>query len=245
MARQAATRAVGDATANSNGNGSGRESHLSDFAYEAVLGAIARCELPPGAWLNEREASAELGMSRTPFRQALHRLTLDGLIQSVPRRGARVTLLDMKDIADNLEVREALEVAALRRILHDKLPVDLDRLSELISVMKRAIADDDAPSFLEADEQFHLTIAAAAGNRRTIEALKRAWVHINRARYLEPPDRSVMRSSVQEHTKILASLRGGKLREVERTVVSHMTSAGDLFGDLRQRMPEAFRPEGD
>lgn len=226
-------------------NGTSGDAQLSEYAYTSLLRAIARCDLAPGAWLNEREASAELGMSRTPFRQALHRLALDGLIRSVPRRGARVTLLDMKDIADNMEVRQALEVAAIRKVLREKRPVDTARLGELIRVMKRAIADDDPRSFLDADEEFHLTLAGAAANTRTIEALKRAWVHINRARYLEPPDRATMRHSMKQHATILASVKTGELREAERTVVEHMASAGDLFGDLRRRMPEAFLHDED
>ena len=216
------------------------EFQLADHAYSSLLGAIARSELAPGAWLNERDASAALGMSRTPFRQALHRLVLDGLIQIVPRRGARVALLDLKDIEDNIEVRQALEFAAVRKATREGLAFDFDRLEELVKTMRTAAKDDDPPAFLEADEQFHLTVASAGANSRILEALGRAWVHINRARYLDPPDRAAMRESVRQHVEILSSLRSGKMRAVETAVSGHMQSTGDVFGALRKKFPEAF-----
>lgn len=216
------------------------EFQLADHAYTSLLGAIARSELAPGAWLNERDASAALGMSRTPFRQALHRLALDGLIQIVPRRGARVALLDLKDIQDNIEVRQALESAAVRKAIREGRPFNVDRLEELVAIMRTATRDGDPPAFLEADEKFHLTVAAAGGNTRVLEALAQAWIHINRARYLEPPDKAAMRESTRQHTEILNAIRAGKVRHVESTMSGHMQSTGDLFGDLRRKFPEAF-----
>lgn len=216
------------------------EFQLSDQAYGELLRAIARCELAPGAWLNEREASARLGMSRTPFRQALHRLALEGLIQAVPRRGYRVSRLDIHDIQENLEVRYALETTAIRRVLDEELGVDFDALEELLSAMRRALKENDAAAFMEADEEFHLTMAGAAGNGRAIEAMKKAWVHVNRARYLDPPSRSAMRNSVQQHSKILENLRRGDDAEVISAVTAHVSSAGAMFRDLMRRVPAAF-----
>ena len=213
---------------------------LSDRAYAALLRAIARCELRPGTWLNERDASAELGMSRTPFREALHRLTLDGLIQIVARRGARVTLLDLVDIQNNLEVRGALETSLVRRVIADRLPLDAEHLEHLIDSMREAVSDDAPPQFLEADEEFHRTIATAAHNDRAIRALSACWVHINRARYLQPPSPDEMRSSVAQHMLILRALQRHDLDEVEQAMTGHVQSARELFGELATRMPEAF-----
>lgn len=216
---------------------------LSDQAYERLARAIGRCELQPGSMLVERDASAELGMSRTPFREAMHRLEQEGLIVTVPRRGGRVTLLDLDDIRDNLEVREALEVACVDRALRDDLPFDVDRLESFVKEMRRAERDDDAPAFLEADEGFHLTILAAARNRRALDAVKTAWVHINRARYLSPPSRTEMRNSIKQHRAILGALVDGDGKAVRAAMTMHTSSAADLFGDLMRRMPEAFNPQ--
>ena len=213
---------------------------LSDQAYVQLARSIGRCELPPGTLLIERDASAALGMSRTPFREAMYRLEQEGLIRTIPRRGGQVTLLDLDDIRDNLEVRQALEVACVGRALREGLPFDVDRLQELVKVMRSAERDDDAPAYLEADEGFHLTIMAAARNRRALDAVKTAWVHINRARYLQPPTRADMRLSIQQHRSILAALETGKAAAVTKAMTAHTSSAADLFRDLMRRMPEAF-----
>jgi DNA-binding GntR family transcriptional regulator len=215
---------------------------LSDVAYRFLAERIERCELEPGSWLNEREASASLGMSRTPFRQALHRLALEGLVVSVGRRGIQITRIDLADIQDNLEVRLALEVPLLRRVVETGLPVDVARLEGLLAQMRAAARTGDPLPFLEADEHYHLTLAEAAANRRALEPLRKAWVHVNRPRYLEPPSKAAMRRSIAQHAAILAAVREGDADAVEQAVRGHIRSAAELFGSLAKRMPWAFEP---
>jgi DNA-binding GntR family transcriptional regulator len=214
--------------------------HLSDHAYAFLSDRIERCELRPGSWLNEREASAALGMSRTPFRQALHRLALEGLLVSVGRRGVQITRIDLPDIQDNLEVRIALEVALVRLTLESGLAVDVRRLEELVAVMRSSSRSTDPRPFLEADEQFHLALAEASGNERAMEPLRKAWVHINRPRYLEPPGRTAMRRSVKQHAEILAAVKAADADRAEAAMRGHIRSATELFGDLARRLPDAF-----
>lgn len=215
---------------------------LSDRAYAVLIKAIATCELPPGAALNERDQSAALGMSRTPLRQAFHRLGLEKLVVTIPRRGAFVTLLDLEDIQDNLEVRNALESAAIRRVVTERLPIDIVRLERVLSTMRRAARENEARVFLEADEEFHLTLVEATGNRRAVEALERAWVHINRARYLKAPSRATMSRSAKQHAEILDAVRADALVAAERAVSGHVRKASDMFGDLVHEFPWAFVP---
>jgi DNA-binding GntR family transcriptional regulator len=219
------------------------DASLSDQAYQRLARAIGRCELRPGTMLIERDASAELGMSRTPFREAMHRLEQEGLIHTIPRRGGQVTLLDLDDIRDNLEVRRALEVTCVERAMSDGLAFDRQRLDEFIREMRAAERDGDPGSFLEADEGFHFTIVAAARNRRALDAVKTAWIHINRARYLEPPNKADMRRSIRQHRAILSALLDGDAAAVQHAMTSHTSSAEELFRDLMRRMPEAFTHE--
>lgn len=216
------------------------EFHLSDRAYAALSRAIATCERPPGSALNERDEAAKLGMSRTPVRQAFHRLVLEGLVVTYPRRGAFVTLLDLRDIQDNLEVRQALELAAVRRVFREKLPLDVASMEGLLAEMRRAARENDPVRFLDADEQFHLSVAGAAGNTRALAALQRAWVHINRARHLRAPSKQTIAKTAKQHAAILETLRGGSLADAEHAVAGHVRTAVDLVGDLIREMPWAF-----
>lgn len=217
----------------------------AERAYSFLLQAIATCEILPGAVLNERQEAARLGMSRTPFRQALHQLAKEGLVVTERNRAVRVSLLDPATISDYFVVREALEVELLRRIVNDRCPVDFARLEELVAEMERAVAAEDTLAYLRADEEFHHTVCQAAGNRQALEVIRRAWIHINRTRYLEPGQASNLRGSLAEHRSILTALRRRRIDRAEATVRAHMNRARGLLGDLLQNLPEVFVARSD
>lgn len=216
------------------------EAGQADRAYATLLRAIATCELVPGALLNERKEAAGLGMSRTPFREALHRLESDGLVTARRNRKVRVSLLDREIIEGHLVVREALEAELLRRIITERRPVDFSRLKTLVADMRAAIRDADVHAYLGADEEFHLTICRAAKNAPALEALQRAWIHVNRVRYLEPGDARNLRGSLAEHQRLLAALRRRDERAAQITVAEHMDRGRGLLSDLMRDLPEVF-----
>lgn len=212
----------------------------ADRAYQKLVRLIATCELAPGTAFNERDQAAALGMSRTPLRQALHRLALEGLVETVPQRGVYVSLLDPKEIYDHTIVREALEVEVLRRIVLDQRPVDYDRLDELLARMERALRSADTVGFLEADEEFHLVIASASGNRPAFQAIHRSWIHVNRVRYLEHQAKPGLRAALAEHRAMVAGLRHRDPDRVEKAVRAHMDRSRSRLDELTKMIPDAF-----
>lgn len=212
----------------------------SERAYEILLNKIATCELPPGTLLNEREAAAELSMSRTPFRQALHRLALEGLVVTIPKRGVYVTLLDFKNLEDNVAVRQALEVEIIQQIIRNRLPVDHTEIRRQISEMREAAERDDAMSFLAADEHFHVEIMAAAGNLAALEAVKRTWIHLNRARYLLPPNAKARREALSEHREIVVALKAQDAKAAALAVRKHMAESLRRLEKMKAGIPSAF-----
>jgi DNA-binding GntR family transcriptional regulator len=237
LASGAVAEALEDSSAHSEGGHAER-------AYAYLLRAIATCEILPGAVLNERQEAARLGMSRTPFRQALHQLAKEGLVVTERNRAVRVSLLDPATISDYFVVREALEVELLRRIVEERLPVDFARLEALLAEMEQAVKGEDALGYLRADEEFHLTVCQAAGNRQALEVIRRAWIHINRTRYLERGEPSNLRGSLAEHRSILSSLRRRRADRAEAAVRAHMNRARGLLGDLVQNLPGVFVAHG-
>lgn len=212
----------------------------SDRAYSVLIRKIAACELPPGAELNERSAAAELGMSRTPFRQAIHRLTVEGLVTTIPKKGIRVTLLDSKILADHMMVREALEAEMVRRVIEGNLPVDFADLKRRITSMKDAAAKKDNLTFLRADEEFHLGIMRAAGNEAAVEAVHRSWIQVNRARYLAPPDFKDRGGVLKEHADILDALKAKDVGRAEAAVRKHLSESRRRLRGITERLPSAF-----
>lgn len=227
---------LGDYRVGADGEGSGS----ADRAYHELVRAIATCELAPGAAFNERDQAAALGMSRTPLRQALHRLALEGLVETVPQRGVFVTLIDPKLIHDNTVVREVLEVEMLRRTITENREVDFERLEALIRAQEAALEKADAVGFLAADEEFHLVLAAAADNEPAWAAIHRSWIHVNRVRHLQHQGQRGLRSALNEHRSMLTAVKRRDTARVEAAVRAHMSRSRARLDELAKLVPEAF-----
>jgi DNA-binding GntR family transcriptional regulator len=214
---------------------------LADVAYVRLAEAIATCQIPAGAPLNEREVAARLGMSRTPLRAALHRLSLEGLVTTVPKKGTYAARLDARDVEDNMAVREALEIEMAERVIAAGVELDGAVLDELLDVQRHAIEHLDSPAFLRADEQFHLYVLAASGNRRAVEAAQRTWLHVNRARYMVPMTVAHMRASLRGHRDILAAFDERSAPRVRRAIRDHLEEPlRRQLDHLHRSHPEAF-----
>jgi DNA-binding GntR family transcriptional regulator len=212
----------------------------AERAYQTLVRDIATCRLAPGVAFNERDQAAALGMSRTPLRQALHRLALEGLVETVPQRGVYVTLIDPKLIHDNTVVREVLEVELLRRTIVEQRIVDFGRLDQLIRAMEAALEVSDAVAFLEADEEFHLVLASAADNEPAWSAIHRSWIHVNRVRHLQHQGQRGLRSALNEHRAMVTSVRRRDTVRAEAAVRAHMERSRSRLQELTLLVPEAF-----
>jgi len=218
-------------------------SSISDLAYADLARAIETCALAPGTPINERAEASRLGMSRTPFRQALHRLALDGLIVAVPKRGTYVAPLDARDIRDNMAVRTALEVDVVCRLVDEAHEVDLGLLDACLEDQERAAKSGDWLSFLGLDEAFHMALMKAAGNRRATESARRAWMHINRARYLTPLSTEQMGAALKGHGEIMAALRAADATAVRVAIARHLGEPlSRRLEELRESLADAFKP---
>lgn len=136
--------------------------HVYQVTKEEILSGAAR----GGQLLSEVETAARLGVSRTPVHEAFLRLAAEDLLELQPRRGAVVVPASLQDAADLLEMRLALETAAVRRLCRtpDALDGLFDELSESIDRQRRGAAAGDLQQFAAADDAFHRRIVEVAGN---------------------------------------------------------------------------------
>lgn len=219
------------------------DASASERAYRALVRRIATCELQAGEPFVERLEAARLGMSRTPFRDALNRLEQEGLVRRVPKRGTFVSLLDPEDIADNMAVREAIEVEMARRVIEEGKAPHAE-LAAVIDEQRRAINAGDHRGFLDADERFHMLLVAAAGNARAVDAARRAWLHVNRVRYLEPMSSAAMRRARHDHLAIASAVQDGSAESTQRAIRRHLDEPlHRLLGEHARRHPTSFAPE--
>ena len=197
------------AAAEPGATSSPRESRV-ETAYAAVRQRILDNLYPPGHQALESELAAELGISRTPVREALIRLANEGLVEVVPRHGMRVLPVSATDMAEIYIVLTALESAAAD-LLARRRPSDaeLKPLVEATHAMTRALKADDLDAWADADERFHQRLVELAGNRTLIDAVQRLGDRVHRARMFTLRLRPKPVNSTREHMAMLDRIRAG------------------------------------
>lgn len=134
--------------------------------YERLRADILSCALSPGLEFREGELAEKFGVSKSPIRDALQRLEIEGLIEIEPRRGHRVAPISVADAEDILDLREILEAGALRTIVARASDEDLAAFDRL-----RDADTSDIKAFAEYNRQFHLTLCEASGNQRLASSM--------------------------------------------------------------------------
>jgi GntR family transcriptional regulator, rspAB operon transcriptional repressor len=145
--------------------------HISQHVFETLEEAIVECSLEPGAVLSDRRLSEELGISRTPVRDALHLLESSGLVTRRGRTGWAVALIEPRDIDELFELRVLLEPAGLTRVVE----WDEQRLHALVTSFdgfSTPMGPDEIAAYLRRDDEFHQEIVSATQNRRLIQAYR-------------------------------------------------------------------------
>lgn len=183
---------------------------LTDDAYQAIRRRILDNVYPPGHQALESALAADLGISRTPVREALIRLANEGLVEVIPRHGMRVLPVSPLDMSEIYEVLAALESTAAE-ILARRKPGDaeLKPLVDATRDMARSLKANDLDGWAAADERFHQGLVELTGNRTLIEAVARLDDRVHRARMFTLRLRPKPVNSTQEHMAMLERIRGG------------------------------------
>ena len=185
----------------------------SQRVYEHLRDEILADRLLPGTELSEVALSRELAISRGPIREAMGRLSAEGLITMRPRRRAEVRSLTPQELIDAYQVREALEVMAVRLLIPRVTEADLDRLEGLIDQMAGHVRDSAAREFFAANVSFHEALCELSGNPKLQEVHHRLEGEIGRFQPRTLAVRGSMDDSLTEHRAILAAVR---LRDADR-----------------------------
>ena len=150
-----------------------RADSVVDLAYERIRTMVIDGEIPPGARLGQVELAEQLGISRTPVREALRRLTGEGLAEFVPNRGFRAASPGLDDVLRRLEVRSLLEPGIARLAAARRTDADLAGLAATIA---REDAATSRGAAHDASRDFHLGVAAATGNAELVGVLAAMWI---------------------------------------------------------------------
>jgi DNA-binding GntR family transcriptional regulator len=199
-----------------------RSPSLSALAAERIRAMIVTGGLRLGEALSEERLAATLGMSRTPVREALTALNLQGLITVLPQRGSFVFKPTEDDVQELCEFRALTETRALWLASLRDRDGTLTRMRAAQARMEAAHAEGDFPASAQADSDFHDAIIRGAGNQYLVQAygLIAGQISAVRSMLLDPAD--VWRASAREHVEIIDSFATGDLPTAEAALVTHV-----------------------
>lgn len=195
---------------------------LRDVVFNTLRQAILKGELEPGERLMEIQLADRLGVSRTPIREAIRKLELEGLVLMIPRKGAEVAKISEKSLRDVLEIRRSLDELAIELAIQRMTEEDLLKLEEAQEAFRKAVSSSDAMTIAECDEHYHDVIYNATGNSRLVQILNnlREQMYRYRLEYIKDSDKRQI--LVVEHEQILKAIQGHRVNEAKIAIREHI-----------------------
>ncbi|OOB79130.1 MAG: GntR family transcriptional regulator [Epulopiscium sp. Nuni2H_MBin003] len=195
---------------------------LRDIVLQTLRNAILWGELEPGQRLMETQLGEKLGVSRTPIREAIRKLEIEGLIVMVPRKGAQVAPFTKKDIADVLEVRAGLESLAAKLATTRADEQDFLKLKLAITEYEYAVKDKNIEQMIQKDVEFHNIIFKATNNEKLIQLSHNIQEQVLRYRiaYLKKADEG--KKVLMEHKAILDALINKDEQLAAKLAIEHI-----------------------
>lgn len=202
---------------------------LVDLVYASIRAAILRNELPPGQHLSVPEVARQLGVSRSPVREAVVRLERDGLVQSNPHRGAVVAQPDAQQLQELYEVREALEGFTARLAASRLDESEIEELRSLLQAHESALESGDLDDYVGTDLEFHAHVRRASRNPRLIQLHEMLEAQIRVALYATASQPGNMELAHWEHAELLAALEAGDPGLAEERARRHVERVRGLL----------------
>jgi DNA-binding GntR family transcriptional regulator len=218
---------------------------LAQQVYTHLRAGILDSTYPPGSPLPEEALAAKLNVSRVPVREALRRLSAEGLVEIKPRQGATVTKLTPKQFLDAYRVREALETLAVRLAVPRLTADDLTRLDELQQAMHEAAIVRDAQAFFGINAQFHAFLVNKADNGDLKSIYESLMDRMRRYRTPSLDLRGGVDKSIDEHAAILAAVYAGESEEAARLMAEHIRVPQDLLENTQETLDHTEEQVGN
>lgn len=204
---------------------------MRTHVYKQIEQAIFDGDIVPGTALAEVKLSHELGVSRTPVREALMQLEMEGLVKTVPNKGAVVVGVSASDVDDIYTIRMRIEGLAARRAAENITQPQLDALREIVELQEFYVSRKDPLQVWHLDNRFHETLYEGCGSRPLKQMLTLFHNYIQKAR--EAAVRAGRaENSTREHRAIVDAIAARDPEDAEKKMVIHVTNARNSFFEL-------------
>lgn len=205
---------------------------LRDVVFNTLRQAILRGELKPGERLMEIQLANKLGVSRTPIREAIRKLELEGLVLMIPRKGAEVAEITEKSLRDVLEVRRALEELSVQLACEKITKEEIRELERVAKEFQQVVKSSDITEIAEVDVRFHDIIYTATDNQKLIQLLNnlREQMYRYRVEYLKRD--GVFPQLIAEHEAIIRHIENNEKGKATEVMCRHIDNQVEAVIDV-------------
>lgn len=215
----------------------------ADQVYELLRRSIILLEIPPGSPVAEKDICAELGVSRTPVREAVLKLAEEGLVNVIPHSGTYVSHISFEVAEEGFVIRRALEVESVRRAAQNYTEAAGVELDAILARMHRLIETDQVYDYIDEDDSLHSAIARLSGMPRIWKFITMAKVHLDRMRQLSAPVPGHLASVTEQHATIVAAIRTRKPDLAELAMRIYLEFSFEVMARLYHEGTALFSPE--
>jgi len=217
-----------------------RSSLIPEQAYRILRHAIITLKMPPGAVIVEKQITDQLGISRTPVRDAIRQLADERLVNIRPQSGTYVALIDRHQLEEGRLIRRALEVEGIKLAVARVDDAAIERLRDLLVLQARAADKARHEDFIAYDDQFHQAISEMSGYSRLWRIVDRSKAQLDRVRYLSSPIPHQEEKAIAQHTAIVEAMARRNLDRTVKTLTHHLDDAYDRLSILLKQHAEMF-----
>ena len=205
---------------------------LRDVVFNTLRQAILRGELKPGERLMEIQLANKLGVSRTPIREAIRKLELEGLVLMIPRKGDEVAEITEKSLRDVLEVRRALEELSVQLACEKITKEEIRELERVAKEFQQVVKSSDITEIAEVDVRFHDIIYTATDNQKLIQLLNnlREQMYRYRVEYLKRD--GVFPQLIAEHEAIIRHIENNEKEKATEVMCRHIDNQVEAVIDV-------------
>lgn len=212
---------------------------LREIVFETLREAIINGTLEPKERMMEIQLAEEMGVSRTPVREAIRKLELEGFVVMIPRKGAYVASISIKDIADVFEIRSALESLAAGLAAERITEEEMEQLERHLVRTIECSEGNDMPALIEADTEFHDTLYRASRNERLVQIVSNLREQIQRFRTTSLSTPGRLKFAMDEHKKLVEAISERNIELAQNLAREHIENAENSILNAMQEVKDS------
>lgn len=211
-----------------------------DYAFRTLKHNIVVLKLTPGSLVSEKDLADEMGISRTPTREALIELSKSQIVDIFPQKGSYISKIDYRLVDEARFMRLVLENAVIELVCDIATKVDMASLEENIQLQNFYLDTKVYPKFFDLDNEFHQKLFSIANKNQTYHLMESMMIHFDRVRMIRLHTNSEVKELLDDHRAILEAIKRKDKNEAVRLMTMHLSRYKVDEEIVRQLSPEYF-----